>query len=310
MKLRTALAQYLRLKQSLGFRFHAESVILRAFARAMGPIDLGRVTPVRVRRYLDGQGPLTRFWERKWVTLRGFYRFTLARGLVRRSPVPAVAPKLPQRFVPYIYSREELQRLLAAIPTEPLAGLSASTLRTLLLLLYGAGLRISEALVLTEEDVQADTRLLWIRQSKFFKSRWVPVGRPLAEVLARYRQQRPVRQSEQRQAFFQTVGGSPVNRAAVERAFRVLRQAAGVQRTDGTRYQPRLHDLRHSFAVHRLVAWYRQGADVSRLLPKLSTFLGHIDLAATQHYLTLTPELSEQASRRFERYALRGGHDD
>jgi site-specific recombinase XerD len=71
-----------------------------------------------------------------------------------------------------------------------------------------------------------------------------------------------------------------------------------------------LHDLRHSFAVHRLVAWYRQGADVSRLLPKLSTFLGHIDLAATQHYLTLTPELSEQASRRFERYALRGGHDD
>jgi site-specific recombinase XerD len=140
MKLRTALAQYLRLKQSLGFRFHAESVILRAFARAMGPIDLGRVTPVRVRRYLDGQGPLTRFWERKRVTLRGFYRFTLARGLVRRSPVPAAAPKLPQRFVPYIYSREELQRLLAAIPTEPLAGLSAWTLRTLLLLLYGAGL--------------------------------------------------------------------------------------------------------------------------------------------------------------------------
>ena len=102
MKLRTALTQYLRLKQSLGFRFHAESVILRAFARAMGPIDLGRVTPVRVRRYLDGQGPLTRFWERKWVTLRGFYRFTLARRLVRRSPVPAAAPKLPRRFVPYI----------------------------------------------------------------------------------------------------------------------------------------------------------------------------------------------------------------
>jgi integrase len=224
--------------------------------------------------------------------------------------VPAAAPKLPQRFVPYIYSREELQRLLSAIPTEPLAGLSASTLRTLLLLLYGAGLRISEALVLTEADVQADTRLLWIRQSKFFKSRWVPVGRPLAEVLARYRQQQPVRQPDQRQAFFQTVGGSPVNRAAVERAFRVLRQSAGVQRPDGTRYQPRLHDLRHSFAVHRLVAWYRQGADVSRLLPKLSTFLGHVDLAATQHYLTLTPELSEQASRRFERYALRGGHDD
>src|SRR6266849_7633312 len=140
MKLRAALAQYLRLKQSLGFRFRAESVILRAFARAMGPINLGRVTPTRVRRYLDGTGPLTRFWERKWVALRGFYRFTVARGLVRGSPVPAAAPKLPPRFVPHIYSRKELQRLLAAIPAEALAGLSASTLRTLLLLLYGAGL--------------------------------------------------------------------------------------------------------------------------------------------------------------------------
>jgi len=212
--------------------------------------------------------------------------------------------------VPHIYSRKELQRLLAAIPTEPLAGLSASALRTLLLLLYGAGLRISEALSLTEEDVQADTRLLWIRQSKFFKSRWVPLGRPLAGVLARYRQQRSVRSPDPRQAFFQTVGGLPVNRAAAERAFRVLRQAAGIQGADGARYQPRLHDLRHSFAVHRLVTWYRQGADVSRLLPQLSTFLGHVDLAATQRYLTLTPELSEQASRRFERYALRGGDDD
>jgi integrase len=276
----------------------------------MGPIDLGRVAPARVRRYLDGPGPLTRFWERKWVSLRGFYRFALARGLVRRSPVPAVAPKLPPRFVPHIYSREELQRLLAAIPTQALAGLSASTLRTLLLLLYGAGLRISEALTLTEADVQAGTRLLWIRQSKFFKSRWVPVSRPLAELLAHYCQQRPVRPPDQRHSFFQTVGGFPVNRAAVERAFRVLRQAAGVRRADGARYQPRLHDLRHSFAVHRLVAWYRQGAEVSRLLPKLSTFLGHVDLAATQRYLTLTPELSEQASRRFERYARRGGHDD
>jgi integrase/recombinase XerD len=310
MKLQVALAQYLRLKQSLGFRFHAEGVILRAFAKEMGPIELGCVTPTRVRHYLDGSGTLTRFWERKWVSLRGFYRFALARGQVLRSPMPAAAPKLLPRFVPYIYSREELQRLLAAVPTQPLAGLSTLTLRTLLLLLYGAGLRISEALVLTEADVQADTRLLWIRQSKFFKSRWVPVGHPLAKVLARYRQRRPLRQPNQRQAFFQTVGGLPVKRAAVERAFRVLRKAAGVQRADGTGYQPRLHDLRHSFAVHRLVAWYRQGADVARLLPKLSTFLGHIDLAATQRYLTLTPELSEQASRRFERYALRGGDHD
>jgi site-specific recombinase XerD len=310
MKLRTCIAQYLRLKRVLGFRFHAEAVILRAFGQATGPVELGRVTPERVRRYLDGPGPVTRFWERKWVTLRGFYRFALARGLVRRSPLPTVLPKRLPSFVPYIYSHDELRRLLASIPTEPLAGLSAPTLRTLVLLLYGAGLRISEALALTQEDVDLGSRLLTIHQSKFFKSRWVPVGCQLAKVLAQYRQQHIPRRRGLGHPFFQTVAGRPIHRAVAERAFRVLRQAAGIKRANTARYQPRLHDLRHTFAVHRLVAWYRQGAEVQRLLPKLCTYLGHVDLTATQRYLTLTPELSELASRRFERYARTGGDHD
>jgi site-specific recombinase XerD len=79
-----------------------------------------------------------------------------------------------------------------------------------------------------------------------------------------------------------------------------------VHRNDGARYQPRLHDLRHSFAVHRLVSWYRQGADVQRLLPQLSTYLGHVHVASTQHYLTMTPELLQEASLRFELYAMGG----
>ena len=88
-----------------------------------------------------------------------------------------------------------------------------------------------------------------------------------------------------------------------ERAFVRLRAIAGIAREDGARYQPRLHDLRHAMAVHRLVAWYREGADVQRLLPQLATYLGHVDVAATQRYLTMTPELLREASRRFERYA-------
>ena len=88
-----------------------------------------------------------------------------------------------------------------------------------------------------------------------------------------------------------------------ERAFVNLRNIAGISREDGARYQPRLHDLRHAMAVHRLVAWYREGADVQRLLPQLATYLGHVDVAATQRYLTMTPELLRQASRRFEGYA-------
>jgi len=95
-----------------------------------------------------------------------------------------------------------------------------------------------------------------------------------------------------------------------ERAFVRLRAITGVARKDGTRYQPRLHDLRYAMAVHRLVAWYREGADVQRLLPQLATYLGHVDVAATQRYLTMTPELLLEASRRFERYAQPGvGHE-
>lgn len=310
MKLHTAIEQYLSLKISLGFRFCAESVILRAFRRAMGRIDLGEVKPTRVRAYLNGTGPLTRFWDRKWVTLRGFYRFAQTRGLVRQCPLPTVAPKPPPPFVPYIYSRAELRRLLTAIPADPLAGLAPRTLRTLLLLLYGAGLRITEALTLNEADVDLEARLLTIRQSKFFKTRWVPMSTQLAQVLARYRAHRPRRVGDRGRPFFRSVTGEPVRRSAAERAFRTVCQRAGVQRSDGGRYQPRLHDLRHAFAVHRLLAAYRQGADVQHLLPALASYLGHVDVAATQRYLTLTPELYRHASRRFELYAFPGGSHD
>ena len=85
--------------------------------------------------------------------------------------------------------------------------------------------------------------------------------------------------------------------------------SAGVARHDGARYQPRLHDLRHAAAVHRLVSWYRMGADVQKLLPQLATYLGHVHIAATQRYLTMTPELLSEASRRFERYAMEEPHE-
>ena len=99
---------------------------------------------------------------------------------------------------------------------------------------------------------------------------------------------------------FVTRTGTAVTRGMAERAFVRLRAIAGIAREDGARYQPRLHDLRHSMAVHRLVAWYREGADVQRLLPQLATYLGHVDIAATQRHLTMTPELLREASRRFQ----------
>ena len=268
MKLRPALRQYLTLKKSLGFRFCTESQILEAFSKAMGKVDLGQVKPVAVRAFFDCRGRVTRNWSRKWEALRGFYRFALDRGLVSRVPLPARPPKVDFVFTPYIYTQQELRRLLQAITPEVTAGLSPQTVRTLLLLLYGAGLRISEALKLETVDVDLQTDILTVRQSKFFKTRLVPVGPKLTQVFQNYWQQRPVCGGNRH--FFCTNKGTPVSRSTIERVFGKLRLAANVKRTDGGRLQPRLHDLRHAAAIHRLVAWYRQGADVQSLLVRLS----------------------------------------
>jgi integrase len=303
-----AVLDYITLKQSLGSRFHAETTILKAFRHALGDIALVDVQPDQVARYLAGSGPVTRFWHRKYEALSGFYRFALSRGYVTCSPLPTTVPKRPPPFQPYIYSRKQLRDLLrasAVYETTSRTSLEAVTLRTLVLLLYGAGLRIGEALALTWADIDLDTALLTIRESKFYKTRLVPIGPQLTAALRGYAADRCQRGHANiaDAPFFVTRAGSAMTRTQAERAFVRLRQIAGITREDGARYQPRLHDLRHSMAVHRLIAWYREGADVQRLLPLLATYLGHVNVAATQRYLTMTPELLREASQRFERYA-------
>jgi site-specific recombinase XerD len=146
---------------------------------------------------------------------------------------------------------------------------------------------------------------LRIRETKFFKSRLVPLGKDLTGILTEYVLRRHERHAAPASApLFCFRDGTPLSQSAARSAFRRLRSSAGVLREGGARRQPRLHDLRHAAAVHRLIAWYRSGADLQELLPKLATYLGHVDLSATQRYLTMTPELLQQASLRFEHYAI------
>jgi len=188
--------------------------------------------------------------------------------------------------------------------------LDAVTFRALLLLLYGAGLRFGEATRLTLADVDLANAVLTIRATKFYKSRLVPVGPQLAAVLANHVSRRRGGGLAQGENALLLANRDETRLASstVQAAFDTLRRVAGVHRTTGGREVPRLHDLRHSFAVHRLTGWYRQGADVQRLLPVLSTYLGHADLEGTKVYLSMTPELLQQASLRFASYA--GGGQD
>jgi integrase len=208
-------------------------------------------------------------------------------------------------MTPYIYSTTELQRLLkaAAFLASRKKPCQEEMLRTLILLLYGSAIRIGEALRLTLGDLNLNQGVLTIRDTKFFKTRLVPIGPRLKAVLTDYvhRWRHDVRG---RQApLFPSLGGGRFSRPRAERLFVALRKKAGVHRETSARYQPRLHDIRHTSAVHRLISWYESGANVQRLLPMLSVYLGHSDIRSTQQYLYMTPELLRQACRRFEKYA-------
>jgi len=312
MKISNLVTEYIIVKKSMGMRFRTESVILNAFCRAMNDIDIVQINHESVQDYLCGTGPITTFWHRKFEALNGFYRYALSRGHVLRSPLPTIIPKRPEPFQPYIYTHDEFRRLLELTDILGLNKrftIKPPTIRALLLMLYGTGLRIGEALSLSMADVELPKRLLTIRNTKFFKTRWVPIGSQLTNELIFYEKkrrqiQRPVRN---RSAFFSSKKGDKLALSTIERTFRLLCENAGICRTDGGRYQPRLHDIRHTFALNRLISWYREGADVQRLLPFLSTYLGHINVAATQRYLAMTPELLHEASLRFEQYATKGG---
>jgi integrase/recombinase XerD len=222
MKLAEVVGEYVTHKQSMGMRFCTEARTLKAFCRAMGDIAVTEVQRDRVDAYLAGKGPVTRFWQRKHEVLVGFYRFAIARGYALNVPLPRQVPKPAQAFVPHIYSHDELRRLLkaTAVCDNPHSSIESDTCRTLILLLYGAGLRIGEALALTLADVDLSTRIIVIHTSKFYKTRLVPLGPDLTRELAAYVTWRVMEHpSGSEGPFFVSRTGSPLSRRAAEHTF-------------------------------------------------------------------------------------------
>lgn len=310
MKIADAVREYVVYKQSLGMSYKSRTLRLNAFARFAGAIDLDKVTPELARRFLDGHRPVTTEWFNKFSALNTFFRFSIARGYATDNPLPRTQPKSSRQFRPYIYSVEEVKKMIQVVDSRHRGcwHLEPRTVRTLLLLLYGTGLRIGEAIRLQLQDVDFRERVLTIRETKFYKSRLVPVSPDLAEVLRDYFQQQwRGKGSTPESPFLATYDGRSVTCQTAELAFKRIRYEAGVRRTDDFHFQPRLHDFRHTFAVRRLVTWYREGKNVQRLLPHLATYLGHVSIRETARYLTMTKELLDQASQRFELYANPGG---
>src|SRR5215472_4946238 len=182
MKIERAIAEFIDYKRSLGRRYTSRSMILRAFARAAEGADI---------RKIDGRGPVTNAWFARFSTLNCLFRYALSRNYIAASPLPKLKPRRPVEFRPYIYSAADVKKLLDAAESRhrPSWRLAPRTIRVLLLLLYGAGLRISEAVALKIVDVDLKALILTIRETKFFKTRLVPIGPDLGKVLKRYFQQ-------------------------------------------------------------------------------------------------------------------------
>ncbi len=179
--------------------------------------------------------------------------------------------------------------------------------RMVLIITYALGLRIHETLSITLSDIDMDNLVIIIQQSKFYKSRLVPFNQQIKDEIEKYLQWRIKKKQPQSPDAHLFIGkdNQPFNIATMQKIFERVRKKACIKRNDGSRYQPRLHDLRHTFAVNKLVSWYQENKNVQQLLPVLSVYMGHKYLAHTSVYLTMTDDLLEEAKIRFEKYAIR-----
>lgn len=305
MKLKKLVKKYTTYCRSLGYKFISGEHQLTSFCRFIGSdIELNQISAERITAFLCGNGKTTSSWLCKYSVLLGFYRYLIGRGYSTHVPLPTTKPKHLAIFIPYIYTKEDFQKILQAVytyqkcpcPTEPYM------IHMLLLLLYGTGLRISEALSLTMEDIDLYNAVITVRNTKFYKSRLVPFNTQLAQAIKKYIswQKRKGRLLDEHDHLFNRKDGRPVTGPHIGRIFRNILKQVNIKRTDGC--QPCLHSFRHTFAVHRLTSWYQEGTDVQKLLPILSVYMGHSSIASTAVYLKMTPELLHEAGKCFEAY--------
>jgi integrase/recombinase XerD len=293
MKLAQAVEIYVNHKRLTGAKFSKSSKGLRSFAYHAGNISMSEVQQSHVTAFLDGPVTSTVTWRSKYGLLKHFFLYWVARDEVPAAPLPVPRSPAIQTFVPYIYSRTELHRLFAASRISQKSSackVDAKTLRTLLVFLYATGALTSEGRQLLRKDVDLKRKHIIIRGWRPNRTRDIPIGDDLCRVLKTYRDDSHGKNSDENLPFFATVDGEIVSEGALAKSFQRARAVAGITRSDGSRYQPRLHDFRHTFAVHRMTSWFRHGADMNRMMPALAVYLGQVELASTERYLKMTPE--------------------
>lgn len=310
--LQALVERYLDERHRLGFSARTQAYALRSFARHVhavshhGPITIEVMADWARSDSHASSDPRT--WARRLKSLRSFMRWLQHFEPGCEVPDDAIFGRLPERQVPHIYTEQEIIDLLAAArKLGPAPGLRGIVYETLFGLLASTGMRISEALALTNADVDLKQGMLTIHLAKFGKSRQVPLHPSTVEALRLYRGRRDlagISVQDEAPFFVGTRGrrrGTPLGDRQVHRVFIELRERLG-WRNRGAHHAPRIHDLRHTFVVRRIVLWQAQGVDVDQAMLSLSTYVGHAMVTNTYWYLSAVPELMALAAGRFETF--------
>jgi site-specific recombinase XerD len=299
MSMRSRVEQYLAMRRSLGFKLRGEARMLLEFADRLDSAGQATITiPGAVAWASEPSNATAAHRQRRLAVVRGFARYLAAFDPACQIPPTGLLPARAHRPTPYHYSAEEIAALVHAAGTIA-APPAAATMQALISLIAVSGLRVGEALALDRSDVHPGEAALMVT-GKNDQTRLVPVHATTAAMLAGYAARRdrlcPTAVSP---GFFLTATGRRVQQRTVQQIFARLLTAADIHPPPGRR-RPRIHDLRHTFAVNVLIGWYETGVDVSARLPVLSAFLGHGSPEATYWYLHATPQLLALAAGRLD----------
>jgi site-specific recombinase XerD len=311
LKLHSSLAgpiqTFINLRRLSGTDYQSQAQLLGYFDRFLREQDLKepRITQEITDRYLTSLSLLApRTRSNRFCVVRQLCECLARSDPLGYVPEPVKVPPSKGAHQPYIYSNSEIQALLgAASQLPPENSLRPHTYRTLLGLLCSTGIRIGEAVALNLEHFHLTEQRLYIAEGKFRKARWVPLSPSTCRALEHYVRTRvQIRPRSPDSPLFLNQRSRRLHHCTVNQSFRHLLRQCGIPHRTHT--GPRIHDLRHSFAVHRLLAWYREGQDVNARLAWLATYMGHVDIHSTHLYLQPTAELIEQVNRRFYNHYL------
>lgn len=305
-----AVADFLAHKRALGRKYRTEEATLRlllAFSDQHGVENLRQLTPRLLDEFIASRPrERARSFNHLVGTLGCFLDWAVTQQRLDASPLHRIRRRETDQRLPFLFDAAHARQLLeaaAALPDNPRATGRGPTYHVIFGLCYGLGLRAGEACGLRLGDVDVDRQLLVVRGGKFGKSRLVPHGPRIGDLLTRQLERRRVEGAQEPDApLFTFDSRRSVHPGTASLTFHRLVLELAFSAPDGVT-PPHLHCLRHSFAVGCLLRWYREGLDPSTRLYQLSTFMGHVDPASTAVYLTITPQLLAEANRRFEAFA-------